>query len=150
MINLPLPRWRKMKPVVMAFWKLENNRWTQRRLSKERSYIESITSLRRNAGRLGGRPKSLKNNDVAKAKGYANSIANGKQNESPLPYPLKKEKKEKEMNRVWVARDTPEWAAWQQVKKQESVWSPERKQNGWWFKTQWPPSKPTATKEAAE
>jgi hypothetical protein len=56
-----------------------------------------------------------------------------------LELELKKEKKEKEMDRVWVARDTPEWTAWQQVKKRGSIWSHEHQQNGWWFESQWPP-----------
>jgi uncharacterized protein YdaU (DUF1376 family) len=136
MVSISLKRWRAIKPTIMAFWKLENNRWTQRRLSRERLYIENQISLRSAAGSLGGRPKSLKNNDAAKANGFSN----GKQNESTLPLPLKEKEKEREMNRVWVARDTPEWTAWQQVKKRGSIWSNERQENGWWFESQWPPA----------
>lgn len=75
--------------------------------------------------KLGQRPFNGRSTDVTRAK--------------ELELELKKEKKEKEMNRVWVARDTPEWLAWQNVKKRESIWSPEHQQNGWWFESQWPP-----------
>jgi uncharacterized protein YdaU (DUF1376 family) len=72
------------------------------------------------------RPFNVRSTDVTRAK--------------ELELELKKEKKEKEMDRVWVARDTPEWTAWQQVKKRGSIWSPDRQQNGWWFESQWPPN----------
>lgn len=34
-------KWAKLKPVVLAFWTLDNGRWFQGRLSKERSYVET-------------------------------------------------------------------------------------------------------------
>jgi uncharacterized protein YdaU (DUF1376 family) len=137
MISISMKRWRAIKPTVMAFWTLENNRWTQRRLSRERLYIENQIELRRAAGKLGGVAKTLKTNNAA----VPNGVANGWQKASTLPLPLKEKEKEKERerDRVWVARDTPEWTAWQQVKKRGSIWSTERSQNGWWFESQWPP-----------
>src|SRR5690349_18530614 len=40
MLGVTAARWRKLKPVVMAFWTLEEGHWTQRRLSKERQFVE--------------------------------------------------------------------------------------------------------------
>jgi hypothetical protein len=59
---------------------------------------------------------------------------------------------EKSGGKVFVAKGTPEWEAWQTVRKTAAVRSEEHKAEGWWFETRWPP-KPTpspATKEAAE
>lgn len=40
MLGVTGARWRKLKPVVMAFWTLENGVWKQARLSKERTFVE--------------------------------------------------------------------------------------------------------------
>lgn len=40
MLGVTPSRWRKLKPVVMAFWTLENGVWKQARLSKERQFVE--------------------------------------------------------------------------------------------------------------
>lgn len=44
----------------------------------------------------------------------------------------------REVNQVFVARDTPAWIAWQKVKKTPAVRSDQFKQDGWWFPSQWP------------
>jgi uncharacterized protein YdaU (DUF1376 family) len=53
MLGITGAKWRKLKPTVMAFWTLENGHWTQRRLSKERQFVEE---------------KSAKNSASAKAR----------------------------------------------------------------------------------
>lgn len=40
MLGVTAARWRKLKPVVMAFWTLENGTWKQARLTKERAFVE--------------------------------------------------------------------------------------------------------------
>lgn len=40
MLGIGPAKWAKLKPVVFAFWSLENGQWTQKRLSKERAYID--------------------------------------------------------------------------------------------------------------
>jgi uncharacterized protein YdaU (DUF1376 family) len=33
-------KWRKLKPSIMPFWSLESGHWIQKRLSKERTFVE--------------------------------------------------------------------------------------------------------------
>lgn len=40
MLGVTAARWRKLKPVVMAFWTLEGGSWKQARLTKERQFVE--------------------------------------------------------------------------------------------------------------
>lgn len=40
MIGVTLGRWGKLKPAVMGFWTLGPDGWKQKRLSKERAYVE--------------------------------------------------------------------------------------------------------------
>lgn len=41
MLGVPAAKWRKLKPVVMAFWELDGDQWKQRRLTKERNFVEA-------------------------------------------------------------------------------------------------------------
>jgi len=52
MLGISSQRWSKIRPIVMEFWTLEKNRWFQKRLKKERIYVEE---------------KSKKNSENAKA-----------------------------------------------------------------------------------
>jgi uncharacterized protein YdaU (DUF1376 family) len=84
MLGLTAKKWTALKVAVMAFWTLRDGRWVQSRLSRERQFVEEKIAKRRDAGRLGGRPKSLKNHESHKA--------NGSQQESkpkaPTPIPI--------------------------------------------------------------
>lgn len=39
MLGITVSRWGKIKPTVMAFWEREGDRWTQKRLQKERAFV---------------------------------------------------------------------------------------------------------------
>lgn len=83
MLGVTLKRWAGLKPEVMAFWTLSEDRWMQKRLTRERDFVAEKVEKRRDAGSKGGRPKSLKTLDQDKAKGSEN----GKQNESKRKAP---------------------------------------------------------------
>ncbi len=40
MLGVTAAKWKKLKPVVMAFWTMEDGAWRQGRLSKERKFVE--------------------------------------------------------------------------------------------------------------
>jgi len=40
MLGITNGKWAKLKPIVMAFWKLGENGWIQTRLSKERAFVD--------------------------------------------------------------------------------------------------------------
>lgn len=50
--------WKRIKPRVMAFWTLAEDRWSQSRLSKERDFVSKRAEVARENGKRGGRPKS--------------------------------------------------------------------------------------------
>ncbi|MFC4172659.1 YdaU family protein [Microvirga sp. GCM10011540] len=69
MLGLTPKKWAALKVTVMAFWSLKDGRWLQSRLSRERQFVEEKIEKRRDAGKLGGRPKSLNYQEAVKAKG---------------------------------------------------------------------------------
>ena len=82
MLGISLKRWATVRPAVMALWTLEDGAWVNDQVSREHEFVTGKIEKKRAAGRLGGRPKSLQDNDVGKASGSEN----GKQNESePKP-----------------------------------------------------------------
>jgi uncharacterized protein YdaU (DUF1376 family) len=45
----------------------------------------------------------------------------------------------KAAGKVFVAKGTPQWTAWQRVRPSSCVTSAEHRQDGWWFEAEWPP-----------
>ncbi|MCJ2105854.1 DUF1376 domain-containing protein [Methylobacterium sp. E-041] len=86
-LGISTPKWLKIKPTVMAFWTLSGGFWSQRRLSKEHAFVTEKVKKRRAAGKLGGRPKSLPDNDMGKAKGSKTGKQNGTDPKAPTPTP---------------------------------------------------------------
>lgn len=78
MLGITPKRWASLKPAVMALWTLRDGTWTNDQVAREHEFVTGKIEKKRAAGKLGGRPKSLQNNDVGKASGSEN----GKQNES--------------------------------------------------------------------
>lgn len=82
-IGLTLRRWRTIKPRILPFLTiLPGNELTQETLQKVYSKSKLKLEKRRASGRLGGRPKTIKNNDLKKPNGKAKrkrsqSIARG-------------------------------------------------------------------------
>src|SRR5678815_2997299 len=92
--------WRHCKPVVMAFWQLdEEGFWTQKRLRKEYDYVRKHAAVSRTnmyAYRLKNRAaKSLKNNEV----GQKPEVQHSYNIEVPNPNPNQIER-ETPLNRV--------------------------------------------------
>lgn len=63
--RLDMRTWRRLKNAIMGeFWTLNDGFWTQKRLSKEREIVSKRAEVARDNGKLGGRPKSLENNET--------------------------------------------------------------------------------------
>lgn len=78
--------WKRIKPRVMAFWTLAEDRWSQSRLSREREYVSKRAEVARKNGKQGGRPKSLETNGSENPDG---SVRDSKPKApSPSPKPL--------------------------------------------------------------
>ena len=82
MLGISLKRWTTLKPAVMALWNRKDGTWVNDQVAREHEFVTGKIEKKRAAGKLGGRPKSLPDNDEGKASGSEN----GKQNESePKP-----------------------------------------------------------------
>lgn len=84
-LGISAAKWLKLKPNVMAFWTLSGGSWTQRRLSKEYGFVAERVKKRRAAGKQGGRPKSLENQETSKAKGSQEKSKPKAPNPNPNP-----------------------------------------------------------------
>lgn len=87
MLGLTIKRWGSIKSSVMAFWSLEDGHWVQKRLSREHQFVSEKVEKKRASGRLGGRPKSLENNDQVKANGSEIEKRIGSEPKAPTPTP---------------------------------------------------------------
>lgn len=69
-VGLTVGRWNKIKGDIVAMLTIEDGRVTQKRLSTELKKAQEKSAKCAEAGRKGGRPKSLNENDAPKADGY--------------------------------------------------------------------------------
>lgn len=69
MLGITPKRWASLKPAVMALWTLKDGTWINDQVAREHEFVTVKTEKKRAAGKLGGRPKSFKNNEVGKALG---------------------------------------------------------------------------------
>ncbi|WP_238272309.1 DUF1376 domain-containing protein [Methylobacterium cerastii] len=72
MLGITGKRWASLKPAVTALWTLSEGLWANEQVTREHEFVEGKIEKRRSAGKLGGRPKSLPDNDPGKAKGSEN------------------------------------------------------------------------------
>ncbi|MGU3387196.1 DUF1376 domain-containing protein [Methylobacterium sp. D53M] len=89
--RVTIARWAKIKPTVMAFWTLKDGIYTQKRLTATRDGVSKRANAARENGKIGGRPKSLKDNDLDNPTGSCGvsgskaSISKTKTNVETLP-----------------------------------------------------------------
>lgn len=104
--KLPLPRWKKLRPTIQAFFRVSDGRWLQKRAEEELANAASITDKRREAGKAGaearwGKPDGKGNgnrNGKLDGKGMAEPLANPMrtqwQNDGPSPSPSQSPKED--------------------------------------------------------
>jgi uncharacterized protein YdaU (DUF1376 family) len=78
MLGISQKRWTTLKSAVTALWTRKDGTWVNDQVAREHEFVTGKIEKKRAAGKLGGRPKSLPDNDEGKASGSEN----GKQNES--------------------------------------------------------------------
>jgi uncharacterized protein YdaU (DUF1376 family) len=89
MLGITPKKWAGLKPVVLSFWMLTEHGWEQKRLTKERRWVEEKSRKNRGAAesRWEAKPRKTKgtHDANASANAQANVYANG---HTPLPPPL--------------------------------------------------------------
>ncbi len=80
-------RWKRVKPVIMAFWTLgKNQKWTQKRLLKERNWVKEKSNKASQAASA----KWLKNKETPNADAPAGHMPEGCSGDAPIPTPIDK------------------------------------------------------------
>lgn len=96
MLGITGKKWSALKPSVMAFWMLTENGWEQKRLTKERRWVEEKSRKNRSAAEARWEDKPLKDKATPNANAYANGQANADANGyAPPPPPSKKSSEDK-------------------------------------------------------
>lgn len=65
MVGVTKGKWNKLKPSIMAFWKLENEEWTQKKLTSQRTFVSKQRKQKSFAGKESARLRALKTLDTA-------------------------------------------------------------------------------------
>ena len=93
-LGLTPAKWRKIKARLMetvSGFRVENGKITQEKLQKIWENTQEKIDKNRESGAKGGRPKSCKNNDMAKANGFVSlnpNESNQNQNQNHIKTPL--------------------------------------------------------------
>lgn len=114
--RMRLARWKAIRPIMEAFFIIENGKWNQKRLQKERLWVTSRHQTRIDNGRKGGRPSSPKpliNNEADKATGYVSVKLNETEPKAPIPIPIPIPKEKKEFNKKNLRRFDEFWKAFE-------------------------------------
>ena len=90
MLGISAGRWAKIKIAVMAFWTLSEKGWTQKRLSKERAFIEEKRTKNKSAA------ESRWNNQPVENKQSDECERISERNAPPPPPPPNSEEEEEE------------------------------------------------------
>jgi uncharacterized protein YdaU (DUF1376 family) len=90
-LGITTKKWAKLKPDVMAFWALDDGRWTQKRLTKERLFVAKKSKQNAESANARWNAKSLETNDASDA----NASPTQCERNAPPPSLSKKEESKK-------------------------------------------------------
>ena len=65
MVGVTKGKWAKLKPTIMAFWKLSDDEWTQKKLSSQRDFVSKQREQKRLAGEASAKARALKSLDTS-------------------------------------------------------------------------------------
>ncbi len=89
MLGISAARWGKLKPTVMAFWTIENGSWVQRRLAKERAFVEEKRAKNRASANTRWNTQPIENKESGRCE-------RSSERNAPPPTPKKEEEKKEE------------------------------------------------------
>lgn len=94
MLGVTAGRWRKLKPIVMAFWDLRDGNWYQGRLTKERQFVDEKRAKNKASADARWEGQRIEN----KEDGECERISEG--NAPPPPPPLEEGSEDKSSGTV--------------------------------------------------
>lgn len=74
MLGISAGKWGKLKPAVMAFWTLTESGWEQKRLTKERKFVDEKIAKNTSAANARWNDKPLKTKEPANADAHAGEL----------------------------------------------------------------------------
>lgn len=93
MVGMTDKKWRAIRPVIAAFWTIEDGVWRQKRLTKERDFVRGKSQKNRNAANVKWQAKLLKSGNLGDADAAAGHMPERCQADAPTPTPTPSEEK---------------------------------------------------------
>lgn len=87
-------KWRAIRPVISAFWTIENGSWTQKRLTKERDFVRGKSEKNRDAAKARWNGKPLENKEAHDADAMPAHMPEPCQTNAPTPIPTPSKKED--------------------------------------------------------
>jgi uncharacterized protein YdaU (DUF1376 family) len=117
MLGITGKKWAALKPIIIAFWTRTENGWEQKRLTKERRWVEEKSSKNRDAAEQRWSDKPLKNKEAKRANACANGqpIGHANGHAPPPPPPLGSNEPIASSNEDVSAEPTPKPLSKQEV-----------------------------------
>jgi uncharacterized protein YdaU (DUF1376 family) len=116
MLGITAKKWINLKPTVLSFWMLTENGWEQKRLTKERRWVEEKRAKNSAAAEARWHSKPLENNKTSDANAPANgcAVAHADGNAPPPPPPPRKKSSEPKGSspRPWALPPGVRLAVW--------------------------------------
>lgn len=91
MVGVSPKKWQTLRAVISTFWTIENGRWMQKRLTRERDFVTRQSEKGRDAAAARWRGKSLKLQDTGDASASAGHMPEPCQTDAPTPTYKKEE-----------------------------------------------------------
>lgn len=88
MVGVTPKKWQTLRPVMEAFWTIENGTWSQKRLTAEREFVEGRSRSGRAGAEARWKDKPLKDKGTAHAVASPQHMPDRCETDAPIPTPI--------------------------------------------------------------
>lgn len=99
MVGVSAYKWQSLRATMQQFFTIKDGTWTQKRLQRERDFLERQSEKNRAAAEARWKPKALKTKDAANADASLGDMPNGCVADAPTPTPIVKKERDKSLSR---------------------------------------------------
>lgn len=87
MVGVTPKKWASLRPIISAFWTVADGRWTQKRLTAERNFVEGKSKRGKDAAEARWQANQLENKKTGNANAYAKPMLEACEADAPIPIP---------------------------------------------------------------
>ena len=99
MVGVSAYKWQALRATMQQFFTIKDGTWTQKRLQRERDFLERQSEKNRAAAEARWKPKPLEINNVANADASPGDMPNGCVADAPTPTPTLKKERDKSLSK---------------------------------------------------